>query len=185
VARQEGCKYFLTNVCPSQPDITVRRHGKDVQKPAVVTAYTKRMGGVDRNDQFRKYYYIGRPSVKWYKYIFWFLIDTSICNSHILLSHYRISKGKSPADQLDFRTSLAKQLIAGYSTEHTNKRRKINQFYLDPFNAGRHVIDKTKGRKRTCIQCKKMGNKTAKGRVVETTYECVQCSVTLCKVDCF
>jgi len=83
-----------THVSPSQPDFTVRR--KVVQKPAVVTAYRKRMGGLDRNDQFRKYYYIGRPSVKWYKYIFWFLIDTSICNSHILLNHYSISKGKSP-----------------------------------------------------------------------------------------
>ena len=43
-------------------------------KPRVSDVYTANMGGVDRADQLRSHYYVGRQSRKWYKYLFWFLL---------------------------------------------------------------------------------------------------------------
>ena len=87
--------------------------------------------------------------------------------------------------QFKFRTGLAKQLIGGYSScvsaAQSSNRRKIEAHLLQEGNAGKHLIDKIKGRKRQCVQCKRVGTKTPKGRPVETTFECVQCGVALCK----
>ena len=73
----------------SKQDLTivssvVSRQNQDVSKPAVVDKYNKHMDGVDLADQLRQHYSIGRSSYKWYRYIFWFLMDISISNSFLL-----------------------------------------------------------------------------------------------------
>lgn len=94
------------------------------------------MGGVDRADQLHDYYSVGRSSYKWYRCIFWFLIDVSICNAFVLCNYHRLSQGLGKVRQLKFRTSLAKQLIGGFSTSgvsvaQSSKRRKIETFLLE------------------------------------------------------
>ena len=42
------------------------------------------MGGVDLSDHLRSYYSLARTSHKWYKYIFYFLLDLAIGNAYIL-----------------------------------------------------------------------------------------------------
>ena len=66
------------------------------QKPAMVTDYNKSMGGVDLNDQKLTYFTVGHASRKWYRKIFWRIIDMSVINAFIILSecstpnmHYR------------------------------------------------------------------------------------------------
>ena len=176
-----------TNCSPIEPDFVVQRRGQNVNvsKPAVVGLYNSHMGGVDLNDQLRQYYNIGRSSYKWYKYLFWFLIDVSICNSFILFNHHKVSTGQTKCKQVAFRTLLAKQLIAGFCSDGSGKRKKIDSLSLDPLNAVKHFIVKIKGRKRGCVQCKRKGDKTAKNRAIETTFECLQCGVALCKMECF
>ena len=71
------------------------------------------------------------------------------------------------------------------SAAQSSKLCKIEAHLLQEVNAGKHFIDKIKGRKRQCVQCKRLGTKTSKGRPVETTFECVQCSLALCKDVCF
>ena len=73
-----------TNCSPLAADVVVSRQNQDVSKPAVVDKYNKHMGGVDLADQLRQHYSIGRSSYKWYRYIFWFLMDISISNSFLL-----------------------------------------------------------------------------------------------------
>ena len=73
-----------TNCSPLAVDVVVSRRNQDVSKPAVVDKYNKHMGGVDLADQPRQHYSIGRSSYKWYRYIFWFLMDISISNSFLL-----------------------------------------------------------------------------------------------------
>ena len=104
------------------------------------------MRGVDRADQLREYYSVGRASYKWYRYIFSYLINTPICNSFILRNFHRLRKGMGKLRQLNFRTKLAKQLIGGFSSTSSaaqwSKRRKIEAFALQPGNAGRHFQTK-------------------------------------------
>ncbi|KAK3750301.1 hypothetical protein QZH41_001777 [Actinostola sp. cb2023] len=96
------------------------------------------------------------------------------------------------------RQDIAKPAVVGLYNSHmggvdlsdqflegASKRKKIDSLSLDPENAGKHFVVKIKGRKRGCVQCKKNGSTTPKGRTIESTFECLQCGVALCKMDCF
>ena len=179
-----------TNNCNTlSADIVVNRNNdQQVTKPAVVDMYNKNMGGVDLADQLRQYYSVGRSSRRWYRYIFWFLVDLSICNSFILFNNYRLGQGQGKVKQLNFRINLAKQLIGGFSCTaslgHATKHRKIENLSFSAANVNRHFSVHIEGRKKVCVQCKRVGRKTPKGRSVETSFQCLQCNVPLCKT-CF
>lgn len=177
-----------SNLSPLAVDLVVNRRNQQVSKPAVVDLYNKHMGGVDLADQLRNYYSMGRSSSKWYRYLFWFLFDISICNSFILYNHYRREHGEGKVKQVNFRMNLAKQLIGGFSSTvsvgNSVKRRKIENLSRELGNVGSHFIVKIEGRKKVCVYCSKSGIKTKSGRSVETTFQCLQCSVALCKT-CF
>ena len=90
----------LSNMC--DPDIShpVTRKQKDgstklVDCPRTIVAYNKHMGGVDHGDQLRSYYHVRLKSHKYYRYIFWFLVEVAITNSYIL-SKYAITTNPGP-----------------------------------------------------------------------------------------
>jgi len=70
----------------------VRRQHQMVQidVPDCVLLYNKYMGGVDHLDQYRAYYSVGRTGKKWWKYLFWSILDITIINSYILRSLRRM-----------------------------------------------------------------------------------------------
>ena len=139
-----------TNRNPLAADIVVIRNN-DQQ---VVNMYNKNMGSVDLADQLRQYYSVRRSSTRWYRYIFWFLVDLSICNSFILFNNYRLRQVK----QLNFRINLAKPLIGGFSSTaslgHASKRHKIENLSFSEANVNRHFSVCIEGRKKVCVHCK-------------------------------
>ena len=155
-----------TSVSPVEDDVVVQRHRQQVQKPAVISLYNKHMGGVDLADQLRKYYSVGRSSRKWYRYLFWFCIDVSICNAYILCNHFRVGQGRARISQVKFRTELAKELVGGFSScvsaAQSTKRRKIERT-LAHENAGKHFSDKIQGRKRQCVFVRSWERKLQRG----------------------
>ena len=70
----------------SIPRKRVDRSIMNVECPISIVDYNKYMGGVDRGDQYRKYYHVHVKSRKPYKYIFWFLFE--VCVNSFILSHY-------------------------------------------------------------------------------------------------
>ena len=50
----------------------------DVPCPVCIVDYNRFMGGVDRGDQYRKYYHVRVKSRKAYKYIFWFVFEVCV-----------------------------------------------------------------------------------------------------------
>ena len=72
------------------------------------------MGGVDRGDQLRGYYNCKVKSRKFYKYIFYFLLDVSITNAFILYKNFRSSPTFNTIKK--FRLQLARELIGGYTS---------------------------------------------------------------------
>ena len=92
-----------------------QRDGSIIEVPTVPAAvsYNSNMGGVDLNDQHRKYYSVGRKSRKWWRYLLWFLIDVSIVNAHILEKEALNHLSRS---QMYFRLELAKMLIGDFSS---------------------------------------------------------------------
>ena len=175
--------FLSTNVSPGEPSRNVQRkiRGRniDIVKPRVSDVYTANMGGVDRADQLRSYYYVGRQSRKWYRYIFWYVFNMAACNSYILECVHRERNKRS---QSEFRLELGKRLINGYNS----RKRPANEVPA-PFNErlADHKSTQIDGRKKQCVFCKKAGRKTPKGYPVETKFKCEQCNVALCKDPCF
>ena len=108
---------------------------ENIQKPRVVDEYNKYMGGVDRSkymseseylthviygmcnipstgDQMVLYYGFAHKSVKWWKRVFFHVLDLSLVNAHIL---YQACGNK--ISQLEFRQSVAKSLLEGYERQ--------------------------------------------------------------------
>jgi hypothetical protein len=56
----------------------------EIPCPQAIINYTKYMGGVDISDQKREYYGVERSSLKWWKFIFHFVINVCAVNSFIL-----------------------------------------------------------------------------------------------------
>ena len=77
----------------------------------------KHMNGVDRHDQLRTQYMVGRFSNKAWKCLLWFFVDASIVNAWIVYQEISTrSVPKKRYSQLDFRVEIAKGLIANYSS---------------------------------------------------------------------
>ena len=85
---KRGVSVMANIVSPLVDDAAVDGNQGETPKPAVIDLYNKAMGGVDHADQLRECYSVGCASHKWYRYIFWYLINTSICNAFILCNFH-------------------------------------------------------------------------------------------------
>lgn len=104
----------------NEEDTTVHRRvgrhgGVNVPCPPSVKEYNKTIGGVDFADQCRKYYSYGRKTKRWYRRIFFYLLEVVINNSYITVKRQR--RGR-----LEFRKELAEQLIADTRARKSTKR---------------------------------------------------------------
>uniref|UniRef100_S4RR35 PiggyBac transposable element-derived protein domain-containing protein n=1 Tax=Petromyzon marinus TaxID=7757 RepID=S4RR35_PETMA len=86
-------KRVVATLSTNQDPRMVRPVDEGPIKPAPVVHYNRFMGGVDRSDQYRSYYAVGRASKKWWRYIVWFLLNLSIVNGWLL---YRESPHEPP-----------------------------------------------------------------------------------------
>ena len=60
------------------------RNGKHIIKLQCVLSYNEEMGEVDRSDQQASIYQCVRKCVKWYKKLFFYVLDMCIVNSFLL-----------------------------------------------------------------------------------------------------
>ncbi|XP_021362256.1 piggyBac transposable element-derived protein 4-like [Mizuhopecten yessoensis] len=175
--------FLSTNADPTTLE-EVRRKNKDGTDrvhlaPSVVKKYGENMNAVDRADQLRMQYTCARKSYKWWKYVFFFLVDTALVNSFILMkespNHQRKTRtGRvKHLSQLEFREILCKQLIG--ETRAVRKRRRVVQHDVSGLTYS-HMPCKVKINR--CRQCAK--SKIRK----ESSFGCRQCGVNLC-VLCF
>ena len=146
--------------------------------PASVIAYNTFMGGVDRGDQLRGYYSCRTKSRKFYKYIFHFLLDTSITNAYILLKPHSTYQHVK-----DFRVQLAKELIGDFCV----RRRPGSGAALQPLPLRHFPVKLTfesRHQRGRCAQCKTRNIRR------DSCWHCRECNVGLChagdpKSDCF
>ena len=58
---------------------------KSTPCPSMIVDYNQNMGGVDLTDQYLSYYYLTtKRSLKWWKKVFWRLIDICVLNSWVI-----------------------------------------------------------------------------------------------------
>ena len=68
----------------SMTRVQLSRNRGETQKPLVVQRYNQSMNGVDRADQNSVYYSFIRKSRKWWRKLFFWLIEVTTVNSYIL-----------------------------------------------------------------------------------------------------
>ena len=160
---------------------TVQRKetGKKIEivKPRVSDVYTVNMGGVDQADQLCLYYYVGRQSRKWYKYLFCFSFNLAACNAYILESESCVKRAQNL-----FRLELGKRLIGNFNSRERPASDTLPLVSEAPMT---HISTKIEGCKRQCLNCKAKGKKTPKSYPIKTKFTCQQCAVALCQEQYF
>jgi len=86
-----------------------------VQQPRIFQTYNLKMNAVDRSDQILSTFNIQRKCLRWWKTMFFHLIDMAVVNSYILFLEH---KAKNPNElerpagynQCDFRDELVRQI---------------------------------------------------------------------------
>ena len=87
-----------------------------VKQPYVIHRYNRFMNGVDRSDQILAKYNLLRKCVRWWKTLFYHLIDIATVNGYILFKAIQkerqvIMKRRKRFSLLDFREELVRDLI--------------------------------------------------------------------------
>ena len=91
------------------------------------------MGGVDKGDQLRQYYWVRSQCMKNYKYIFDFVLDSSITNAFIFSFSYSPTTLPTTHKTLKvFRLKLADQLIGQYCTRKGSDAHAPQQTHFPP-----------------------------------------------------
>lgn len=190
---------LLTNTFHPKNRTFVARTQKDGNKrnlpcPLVVKEYTNRMGGVDRFDQVRNTYSVGRRSKRWWLRVFYFLLDVSITNACMLYSQ---TSRSAKLTHLEFRVAVARGLIAGFTsrkrksvalntatykitkTEVSNRQKVIGAVPHEQrySNVGDHMPAHSTYRR--CKHC------STKNNDKRTKIMCGKCKVPLCVTPCF
>ena len=101
------------------PQVKRRNHDGTAQQvpcPPIVVAYNQYVGGVDRGEQLRQYYWVRCKTRKFYRYIFWFLFDSCVVNAFILHKKFVPVNNMSAKEATvrAFRVRLAESLIGQY-----------------------------------------------------------------------
>ena len=94
--------------------------------------YNRYMNGADHHDQMHMKYDVGHFSIKAWKYIFLYFVNTSIVNAYILYCKTSTRQIKKKYADLDFQLEIAMGLIAGFSSR---KRKAEAQLYTGPVTA--------------------------------------------------
>ena len=141
-----------------------------VAKPVVISQYTKNMGGVDRADQYCGSYAFLRKTVKWWRKMFFWLLEVAIVNSFILYNLNRKHQGLSEITHKKFRENLLHQLVGRIRNKNA-KRRSRNCNTEHERLHGRHFIAKIpSGRKKDCMVCS-----DRKVKRKQAVYHCETC----------
>lgn len=148
---------------------------EEVMKPEVVADYTKHMGDVDVADHYSSTYCFLRKSVKWWRKLFFWGLETTVINSYILYKEDTLRKKEKPMKHLQFVDKLILQLVANHREGSSIKRptdpeerlnhQKFHSIYPDVEKKYRDCVvcgtNRKEKRKKTMYYCKTCSNMPA------------------------
>ena len=124
-----------------------------------------------------------RKTRKWYKKIFFYIIDLSVLNSYILfktMKHQNFQLSK-------FKLEIIRDLISKYGSKRSHIGRSLSAHPLRL--TARHfpsLIPPNESKQtpqRRCYVCSNTERRAKERR--DTRYQCTECDVGLCITDCF
>ncbi|XP_060822292.1 piggyBac transposable element-derived protein 4-like [Bombus pascuorum] len=118
---------------------------EEASKPNVIADYTSNKGDVDKADQYASKYCFLRKSLKWWRKLFFWGLETSVINAYIL---YKISQERKGESALS----------------HYKEQRLDGKL---------HIINQLpKGKKKKCLVCSPKGSNAVKK---QTVFYCETC----------
>jgi len=179
--------YFLSTLHNSQT-IEIQKRNETIKRPILVHDYNFTMGGVDKVDQHFSSYPIPRKRGKrYYKKIFYHLIEQALWNSYVLYL-----KTGGTMSSLEYRLKLIETYVENYFSAEMGPKSGRPSTTHNPLRLSeRHFIehipptDKKEFPTRRCIVCS--SKKDGRGKKVrrESRYYCPDCDVGLCLDPCF
>ncbi len=168
-------------------DVPTRQPGSNTQrKPSVVHMYNQHMNGVDMADQHAVYYSFLRKTVKWWRKLFFWLVETAVVNRYIL--HNQVLTPSRP-NHLTYRRAIVESLASRYLASapprrrlgRPRKRQHPEQSDPERLNRQLHLLDK-RPQHHDCVVCSHRP-----GERRRTPYVCKTCSdsPSLCPHPCF
>ena len=159
----------------------LRRTGKTKQKPEVIQDYNDYMDGVDRLDQLMAYYSFLHKSVKWWRKIFFWLLEVTVVNSYIIYKEAMKAKSRKSLPHKRFRKAVLNTLVEPMRTSGSTTRTR-NPLNLERLRPQKHILAKGVKR-RDCVVCSK---RDGGGRHL-TMYFCDNCrsKPSMCPAGCF
>ena len=158
---------------------------KQINIPKPIILYNHSMGGVDLADQDASYYPVGRPSVRWWRCLCWWLMQTAMVNAFIIWKNSNLpAPTRRGHRHLDFRLEVLCSLCKGNSVRQRSAPEAVSQAGVTASNPLSHGIIRLPGLKKNCLVCEKL-KKTEKGYSMTTVWGCVVCCVHLCNGVCF
>ena len=164
------------------------REKKQIPCPTAIIDYNNYMGGVDLADQMLSYYSMtSRRMLKWWKKVFWRMVDLCIVNSWIIF------RTNTPSSDIKshrlFRLKLVQQLVQPlidlrsspdcpeYLWDSKGRKRASSELRL----VSKHFPYKEEKRGR-CIICSQTSTKK---KDIKTHNYCPKCKVYICFGKCF
>jgi hypothetical protein len=86
------------------------RGREEIVKPIAVCEYNQFMNGVDLMDQKISYYPCVRRTLKWVKKLFFYLLELSLHNAHVIYNHHQAASGGRKTTLLDFQLDVVREL---------------------------------------------------------------------------
>lgn len=158
-------------------------HGVEtISKPVMIHDYNQHMGGVDKSDQLILYYGFPHRSMKWWKRIFFHLVDVSLVNARVL---YNMATPTKPLSQLEFQLAVVSGLLKNHDPVRVDRRhlaptrvlplRLQERAFPEPIPS-----DTPYGGRPQCEVCRSRKIKRA-----QTQYRCKSCLTPLHLYPCF
>ncbi|MGH0175536.1 UNVERIFIED_CONTAM: hypothetical protein FKN15_069236 [Acipenser sinensis] len=144
---------------------------QELDKPSVICDYTSKMGAVDRADHYCASYAFTRKSLKWWRKMFFWLLEVAIVNSAILFNLMKVESGQLPVRHKTFRKDLLVQLVGNVRNPGSRKRgRPSSTDREERLNGKPHFIAKNEGKStKDCAVC---SDRKTKGGRRETVWFC-------------
>ena len=163
--------------------IPVLRRGDNehVMKPEMINEYNKYMNGVDKCDQHLASYSIDRKTLKWWKKIFFRVLDVCILNAMITYTTYDPTFKQKKCSHKCFRLELIDQLVQLHIYNNVPRVRHSN-IQINRLK-GRHFPVSKHPHRVVCTNCgyQKVNGKQRRTKVSNL---CEQCNKFICK-NCF
>ena len=154
-------------------------------KPLMIVDYNKHMLGVDKLDQLMSYYCFLHKSVKWWRKVFFWILEVAVVNAYIIYKELALKRGVKPMSHVAFRRRLIASLSEPIRSSVIPRARPGPQASTNVERLRPIPHFPQKGAKRKdCVVC---SNREEGGTRHLTHYTCGTCTENpaLCMSGCF